>query len=284
MREITIAGRKVGDGHPPFLIAEAGLNHAGSLERALQMVAIAKLAGCDVVKFQTYRAAEFCRPDDPMFATFKRCELEPDTWPVIKAECERLSIIFMSTPQNRSDLDILLKVGIPAIKVGSDDFCNLPLIEDYASEGLPLILSCGMAEWKDVDETLKVVDASNIALLLCTSQYPCPPEEARLDRLRRLRMWYDVPIGLSDHTKGLIAGIMAVALKACIFEKHFRLRDAEAPEDFAEFPNDLAHWAASIRSAYSMMGEPSINLTELEKFSRSKYQRQPGQQIRGLNV
>jgi sialic acid synthase SpsE len=155
--ELIINGRSIGLGHPPFVIAEVGINHNGLLDKALEMIAVAKAAGADAVKFQTFKADEFVGDPQQMFtyrsrgtevtesmlAMFRRYELPREAWALINAECQRQRITFMSTPQNRSDLDLLREAGVTAVKVGSDDFTNLPLIRSYAETGLPLILSCG---------------------------------------------------------------------------------------------------------------------------------------------
>ena len=220
MPEILIGGRKVGDGHPPFIIAEAGINHNGEVETALAMVRIARDAGADAIKFQTFRAAEFV--GDPaqtytyrsqgkdvtesMLAMFRRCELPRQAWFAIKAESDRQGITFLSTPQNRTDLDILLEVGVPAVKVGSDDFTNLPLLKSYATTGLPIILSCGMADMTEVRNALSVVGALDgypTVLLLCTSQYPTPPGDVNLRKLATLRAAFpNLTLGIPITPKG----------------------------------------------------------------------------------
>lgn len=286
-----LIGRHVGNGRTPFLVAEAAFNHNGDLDRALAMVHAAAKAGCDAVKFQTYRTEQFCQPDDPMFKHFKRGELEPSAWPLLKAECERHGIVFLSTPQNRSDLDILLKVGIPAIKVGSDDFTNLPLLMDFAAVGLPMILSCGMADMADVYRALAAVGALDggreAALLVCTSQYPTPPEEANVARITTLRAAFpQVEIGFSDHTQGERAAIAAVALGASIFEKHFTLdRNLPGPDHwYAETPDSLRGWVAGIRVAAKLLGSGLVVPTERELANKLKYQRRAGEQLRGHGV
>lgn len=291
---MLIAGREIGPGRPPFIIGEAGLNHGGSLDKALKMIEVAKAAGCDACKFQTYKAAEFCRPDDPMYATFERCELPVEAWAVLKAECDRLEVIFLSTPQNRSDLDILLKVGIPAIKVGSDDFCNLPLLADYARERLPMILSCGMSTLQDCCNAFVAIGGlHNVALLICSSQYPCAPEEVRLARIAKFwQQYHPIPVGFSDHTHvvndGNVASIAAVGLGACIFERHFMLGetgDSDAPDiGFACTPEDLSQWVSDIRLAHTMLGDGSFTLTPRELESKRKFQRRAGEQIRGSHA
>lgn len=279
---MNIVGYEIG--REPFIIGEAGLNHGGDTERARCMVWAAKHAGCDAVKFQTFQAAEFCRPNDPMYETFVQCQLPVDAWPMLRAECDKAGILFMSTPQNRSDLDILLRVGIPAIKVGSDDFTNLLLLADYAQAGLPMILSCGMSGVVEVCLALGTVsDWRRVSLLVCTSQYPCPPEEANILRVATLKQAFpSVPIGFSDHTIGNEASIAATALGACIFERHFMLEPPCVDDAFALDPAQLAAWVKAIRLTHTMLGsgafEPSVR--ELEQ--KRKYQRQAGAQLRGI--
>jgi N,N'-diacetyllegionaminate synthase len=288
---VLIGARHIGQGRPAFLVAEAAFNHNGDLDRALAMVHAAAKAGCDAVKFQTYRTEQFCQPADPMFHHFKRGELEPAAWPLLKAECERHRIVFLSTPQNRSDLDILLKAAIPAIKVGSDDFTNLPLLMDYASVGLPMILSCGMADMNDVYRALASVGAleggRETALLVCTSQYPAPVEEANVARITTLRAAFPrVEIGFSDHTEGAQAAIAAAALGATVFEKHFTLdRNLPGPDHwYAETPESLREWVSGIRTTRALLGSGLVVPTEKELANKLKYQRRAGQQLRGHGV
>jgi N,N'-diacetyllegionaminate synthase len=289
MPEILINGRKVGDGHPPFIIAEAGINHNGEVESALAMVRTARDAGADAVKFQTFRAAEFV--SDPartytyrsqgkdvtesMLAMFRRCELPRQAWFAIKAEADRRGIMFLSTPQNRTDLDLLLEVGVPAVKVGSDDFTNLPLLKSYAATGLPIILSCGMADMTEVRNTLTAVGALDgypTVLLLCTSQYPTPPGDVNLRKLATLREAFpNLTLGYSDHTQGPLAASVATAFGAAVFEKHFTLsHDLPGPDHwFSEDPAGLAAWVQAIRTAHAMLGSAAIQPTAAERDMRA---------------
>jgi len=288
MPEVHIGDRPVGPGHAAFVIAEAGINHNGALERALEMVAVARHAGADAIKFQTFKAEEFI--GDPgqtytyrsqgrdvtesMLEMFRRYEFPRDAWGRIKAECDRQGIIFMSTPQNRSDLDLLLEIGVPAVKVGSDDFTNLPLLKSYAATGLPLILSCGMADLGEVYRSLDAVGARDgypTVLLLCTSQYPTPAKDVNLRKLGTLRAAFPmVPLGLSDHTIGPLASALAAGLGACVFEKHFTLSgDLPGPDHwFSEAPGDLANWVDSIRTAQAMLGCAEVRPTDAERDMR----------------
>jgi N,N'-diacetyllegionaminate synthase len=293
MAEITIRGRPIGRDHDPFIIAEAGINHNGELDKALAMVRVASEAGANAVKFQTFKAEEFVGDPtqtytyrsqgkdvtEPMLAMFRRYELPRDAWFAIKAECDRQGIVFLSTPQNGSDLDLLLEVGVPAVKVGSDDFTNLPLLKSYAATKLPLILSCGMADMAEVYQSLDMVGALDgypVVLLLCTSQYPTPPKDVNLLKLATLRAAFpNLTLGFSDHTQGALASSVATAFGAAVFEKHFTLSHALPGPDhwFSEEPGGLAEWIRSIRIAHAMLGSPIVRPTEAEQKNKNEFRR-----------
>ncbi len=274
MREVAIGRFLVGDTHPPLVVAEAGINHNGDPERAAAMIRVARDRGCDAVKFQTFRADGIVADATPTYTyrsqgrevtesqldLFRRCELSAAQFRHLRAVCDDAGVLFLSTPQNRSDLDLLLEIGIQAIKVGSDDFTNLPLIASYADTGLPLILSCGMADLGEIHRTLDVAgafDGAPVVLLYCVSQYPTTPEQANLNKLSTLRRTFpEIPVGFSDHTQGPLASALATALGACLLEKHFTL-DHELPGPdhwFSEDPDGLGRWVAGIRTAWTMMG------------------------------
>jgi len=284
MKEITIDGHRIGDASPPFIIAEVGINHNGSIELAKKMIDVAKSAGVDAVKFQTFKAEEFCGDPDQMFtyrsqgetisesmlAMFKRYEFNPDQWVEIRDYCRQVGITFFSTPQNPDDLKLLLEVGVPALKVGSDDFTNLPLLKLYSETGLPLILSCGMSDLAEVHQGLTAAgwfDGNPVILLLCTSQYPTPPKDVNVLKLTTLQNAFPrLLVGFSDHTQGAEAAIMATALGANVFEKHFTLdHDLPGPDHwFSEEPEHLAQWVQSIRNAHAMKGSALVQPTEAE--------------------
>jgi len=285
-REIEIAGRKIGDGHEPFIVGEVGVNHNGSRGRALSMCMAAKEAGCDAVKFGTFKADEFCAKDDPLYQTFKLCEFNEADWYEIKALCDRLGIIFFSTPQNESDMQLLLRVGVPCLKIGSDDLTKLELVQTYAGTRLPLILSIGMADELDVKYALRAAWHGQVLVCVCTSEYPCPPEHANLGRLTKLRklMPAHMPTGFSDHTVGPTAAAAAVALGAAYFEKHFTLDNTLPGPDhhFSADPTALWAWAKAIRDAHAALGSGEILPTDAERKQRGKWRRKTGQQIRGI--
>jgi N,N'-diacetyllegionaminate synthase len=289
---ININNQQLTNYGKPFIVAEAGINHNGDLTKALKMIEVAKKAGVDAVKFQTFKAEEFCGDKtqtftyqsqgqsvtEPMFDMFKRYEFEYHEWLEIKKKCDNEDILFLSTPQNRSDLDLLLELDLKAIKVGSDDFTNLPLLVDYASTKLPMIISCGMSDLNEVRQALEAIGALEgypTILLLCTSQYPTPSEDVNLLKLKTLAIQFpEIVLGFSDHTKGSLASSLAVGFGAVFFEKHFTLDNNYAGPDhwFSESPESLKEWVKSIHDSYIMMGDPIVKPTlkelEMRKLAR----------------
>ena len=247
------------------------------------MMDVAKKAGADAVKFQTFKAEEFCGDPnqmftyksngkeitEPMLDMFKRYELPEKNWREIKDYSDKIGITFFSTPQNKSDLDILQRIRVPAIKIGSDDFTNLPLISEYQTTGLPIILSCGMSNLSEVQQALEAAGWSKnypVALLLCTSQYPTPPEDVNILKLRTLQNSFPgLLTGFSDHTQGFLAASLAVSLGAKIFEKHFTLdKKFEGPDHwFSADPNELNEWVRNIHDANAMLGKSVLNQQKL---------------------
>ena len=201
---------------------------------------------------------------------FKRCELSHDDFYKIKKACDDEKIFFLSTPQNKSDLDFLLELGISAIKVGSDDFTNIPLLKYYSKTKLPIIISCGMATLEEIEETLTAIgtlDGYPTALLLTTSEYPTPPQNVNLQKLKTLsKKFPGIPLGYSDHTQGNLASSIAISFGACIFEKHFTLDNSLPGPDhwFSSNPSNLKIWSDSIKTSYQMMGSNEILPTESE--------------------
>ncbi len=287
-RKFSIAGREIGPNAAPFCIAEVGINHNGDLAIAKRMIEAAKAAGADAVKFQTFKAEEFCGDPDQTFTyksqgksvtesmleMFRRYEFTSDNWCEIKAYCQTVGITFFSTPQNFSDLELLMEIGVPAIKIGSDDFTNLPLIRSYILSGLPLILSCGMSDLAEVHQALEAADWFDgypVALMLCTSQYPTPPQDVNIAKLNTLQQSFPgLLIGFSDHTQGALAAALAVSHGARIFEKHFTLgKDMAGPDHwFSEDPVGLAEWIDYIRVADVLMGSPVVRPTIAEQEMR----------------
>lgn len=288
MNSIRIGDRTIGPDDPPFVMLEAGINHNGDLSRALQMIRSAKQAGADAIKFQTFRADEFVGDPDltftyrsrgeqvteSMLEMFRRYEFSRAQWIEVKRACDDEGILFLSTPQNASDLDLLLELGVTAVKVGSDDFTNLSLLKRYAQCGLPLMVSCGMADLAEVYEAMDATGALRghpVLLMLCTSQYPTPPSDTNLLKLRTLAGAFPgLVLGFSDHTQGHLAAAVACGLGACAFEKHFTLdNDLPGPDHwFSANPGDARLWVEAIRTAHQTLGDPLIRPTPAEKEMR----------------
>ncbi len=289
MTKFQIQSHEISKENPPFIIAEAGINHNGDVKNALEMIKVAKSAGVNAIKFQTFRAKEFISDSSLMYTyksqgktitesqldLFERCELSKDDYIKIKRKCDDEKIIFLSTPQNKSDLDLLLELDISAIKIGSDDFTNIPLIKSYSSTGLPIIISCGMGTLDEIKISLDAIgtfDGYPTALLLTTSEYPTPPQNVHLQKFLTLAKHFPkIPLGYSDHTQSNLASSIAVSFGACIFEKHFTLDNSFPGPDhwFSSNPSDLKIWADSIKASYQMMGSLEVKPTELEQEMKS---------------
>jgi len=285
MNELTIGNRTIAPHQTPFVIAEAGINHNGDLANALKMVDAALSAGVDAIKFQTFKAEQFCSDPKQMFTyksqgeevtesmlyMFKRMEFSFSQWKEIKQYCDDKGIMFLSTPQNVSDLELLLDIGISAIKVGSDDFNNIPLLKTYQQTNLPMIVSCGMANLADVHNALSAIgtlDGYPTILCLCTSQYPTPPQDINLEKLRTLKAAFpSLTLGFSDHSQGPLASSLAVTYGVSLFEKHFTLDNNMAGPDhwFSENPQTLKLWCESIHLAHQMKGSGTLRATAEEE-------------------
>ena len=285
---IKIGNNVVGLETEPFIILEAGINHNGDISLAKEMISAAKSAGADAIKFQTFKATEFVgnteliftyqsqgkEVKESMLEMFTRYEFSASQWFEIKKTCDEEGILFLSTPQNISDLDLLLEIGVQAIKVGSDDFTNIPLLKRYSEANLPLLISCGMADLGEVYDALDVtgaLDGKQVLLMLCTSQYPTPAEDVNLLKLQTLHGAFPaVTLGFSDHTQGSYASIAACSLGACAFEKHFTLdRDLPGPDHwFSENPKSAKEWVSAIRTTKRMLGSPLIRPTLKERDMR----------------
>lgn len=247
-QEVSLDGKVVGDGHKPYIIAEAGLNHNGSLEMAFQLVDEASAAGCDAIKFQTYKSSErisskikkvryaeqIIGTEETLLEMFQRLELSYEDNKRLFEYAREKGIGVFSTPSGFESVDMLESLGVHFYKVASFDLINIPLLRYIASTGKPMIISTGMSTLGDIEEALDAVRSSgnrNIALLHCVSVYPASPEEMNLNAIRTLKSNFHVPVGFSDHTLGLMATQIALALGANIVERHFTLdRMLEGPD------------------------------------------------------
>jgi N,N'-diacetyllegionaminate synthase len=268
---IEIDGKKINARTRPYTICEAGINHGGNFNKAIKMIHIAKASGADAIKFQTFKASQFCNKDSELYKEFKRCEFSFNQWKEIKEMCDYVRITFLSTPQNYTDLELLLKLDMKAIKIGSDDLTNIPLIRSYATTKLPILLSCGMSYEQEIENAVDIIRGIDrsypLVIMHCTSQYPTDPEDVNISKLRRLSMKYPtLVLGYSDHTIGNTASILAVGKGAKVFETHFTLSNKLKGPDhkFSKNISALNSWIRSIHEAYEMLGHSELKPTVKE--------------------
>jgi N-acetylneuraminate synthase len=274
IESITIAGRRVGPGAPCFVIAEAGVNHNGCVDRALQLVDAAAGAGADAVKFQTFCAESLVTPDAPKAAyqnrnhpegstqlgMLRQLELSRDDHVRLVARCRERGMTFMSTPFDERSADLLESLDVPVYKIPSGEITNLPLLAYVAAKGKPLIVSTGMSTLGEVEAAVEAVTCSGgtpPVLLHCVSNYPAEPAEVNLRAMQTLATAFGVPVGYSDHTLGLAIGTAAVALGACVLEKHFTLaRSLPGPDHRASLePGELAGLIRAVRDVEAALGD-----------------------------
>lgn len=296
MKEFTVAGRKLGPEHPPLVVAEMSGNHNQSLERALAIVDAAADAGAEALKIQTYTpdtmtlnvaGGEFNIVDKTSLWNGKSLyqlygeAYTPWQWHrAIFDRCRERGLIGFSTPFDASAVEFLEELEVPAYKVASFEFTDLPLIRRIAATGKPMIVSTGMAHAAELDETVRTCRASGcryLMLLKCTSSYPASPENTNLRTIPHLRELFDVQVGLSDHTLGFGVATAAVALGATLIEKHVTLNRADGGPDaaFSAEPAELKTLVAESRRAWQGLGRIHYGPTEGEKrslqFRRSLY-------------
>jgi sialic acid synthase SpsE len=280
MASFEIAGRGVGGGARCYVIAEAGANHNRDLGIARELIDVAAEAGADAVKFQTYRGASIYSSKTPRLAHFhdRRPDelLEsialPREWQAdLMAHAQSRGITWFSSPFDHDAVDSLVAIGVPALKIASFEIVDLPLIRKCAESGVPLILSCGMATYGEIEDALAAASeagANEVALLRCASVYPSPPEIMNLRAMGTMREAFGTPVGLSDHTEGTAISAGAAALGMELLEKHFTLsRDMEGPDhSFAIEPDELRAMVAGVRAVESAMGNGRLEgPSELER-------------------
>ncbi|MCG3204421.1 MAG: hypothetical protein KCHDKBKB_01136 [Elusimicrobia bacterium] len=255
---VELAGRAVGDGHKPFIIAEAGLNHNGSLEMALRLIDKAVEAGVDAVKFQTYQSANrisgkvkkmkyaetVIGTEETLLEMFQRHELKKEDHVHLFDYAKNKGILIFSTPFDEGSVELLESVGTPFYKLASFDLVNIPLLKKVASTKKPLILSTGMSTIGQIEEALEAVKSegnANVILLHCVSSYPAAPESMNLRVIETLKKSFRVPVGFSDHTLGVTVSQLAMAIGANAIERHFTLdRMLEGPDHvFSSEPEEM---------------------------------------------
>lgn len=289
-----INGRPIGCDHPPYIIAELSANHNGSLERALETIDAAQRCGADAIKLQTYTADTItidCDAPDFMvrgglWDGYKLYDLykwahTPFEWHQdLFAHARKRGITVFSTPFDESAVDLLESLDTPAYKIASFEIVDLPLIRYVARTGKPMIMSTGMASEIEIEEavaTARDAGCKDLALLHCISSYPAPMDQANLKQIPELGRRFDTVPGLSDHTLGTAASVAAVALGACVIEKHFTLNRAEKGPDseFSLEPADMVRLCTDARDAWLALGKSGFERHRAEEgskvFRRSLY-------------
>jgi N-acetylneuraminate synthase len=294
MREISIAGRRIGAAHPPYVIAELSANHNGKLETALRIVEEAHKAGADAVKLQTYTPDTITLDADgedfqihgglwdgrTLYDLYRQAHMPWEWHRPLFEHARRLGITIFSSPFDRTAIDLLEDLDAPAYKIASFEAIDLPLIRYAAGTGKPMIISTGMATGDEIQEAMDAARSGGcreLAILHCVSGYPAPAAEYNLRTIPDMRARFDVNVGLSDHTLDNTTAIASVALGASIIEKHFTLdRNGGGPDDsFSLEPREMAALCRDSKTAWSALGTADYTRTPSElgnvKFRRSLY-------------
>jgi len=257
-----------------FIIAEAGVNHNGSIKIAKKLIDVAKNSGADAVKFQTFKAEllasssapkagyqkKSTRDSKPQLGMLKKLELKDREFEKIAAYAKKKKILFLSSPFDKESVDVLNKIGIKTFKIPSGEITNIPLLEYIAKKGKPVILSTGMSGLKEIKEALKAIrkeGIKDITLLQCVTNYPASIKDVNLRTIQAMKSFFKLPVGFSDHTAGFTASIAAVALGATVIEKHFTLdKNMSGPDHKASLePEEFKKMVKAVRDTEKSLGD-----------------------------
>ena len=267
-----------------YIIAEAGDNHNGDFNTALKLVDVAKRTGADCVKFQTFvteeiiskyaEMAEYQKKntgkEESQFEMVKRLELSFDEFRKIKEYCDRVGIQFLSTPFDLKSVDFLNELGVPFFKIPSGEITNYPYLIKIAHTGKPVVMSTGMCEPDEILAAINVLEkngSGEITLLHCNTEYPTPLKDVNLYAMRTMKKMFGKKVGYSDHTKGIEVPVAAVALGACVIEKHFTLdKNMPGPDHKASLePDELGRMVKNIRNIEIALGDGVKRVSESER-------------------
>jgi len=294
MQEITIDGRKIGPNHPPYIIAELSANHNGDIERAFKIIEAAKKSGADAVKLQTYSADTLtinCDSDEfqihgglwdgqTLYELYKGAQMPWNWHKPLFERAKEIGITIFSSPFDFTAVSLLEELDAPAYKIASFELVDLPLIKRVAQAGKPMIMSTGMANQIEIQEAIDTArnnGCMELIVLHCVSGYPAPADQYNLKTVGDISQRFKVLSGLSDHTVDNATAITAVALGACLIEKHVTLdrQGGGADDSFSIEPNELQQLCQDARTAWHAIGSVSYERTEAEKgnvkFRRSLY-------------
>ena len=284
---IITKNRKIGAEEPCYIIAEMSANHAGDIDRAIELIHAAKESGADCIKIQTYTADTITIDSDNKYfqiteGTWKGENLyklyqkayTPWEWQSrLKAEAETIGLDFLSTPFDFTAVDFLEGMDVGFYKIASFELVDIPLIKYIASKGKPIIMSTGMGSLGEIEEAVQAVYSqgnSQLCLLRCSSSYPAVPDDMNLETMKNMSETFGIPAGLSDHSLGSVAAIAAVAMGAKIIEKHMCIsRTIENPDaSFSMEPEEFKRMVEDIRTTERAMGKISYRISEQEEKSR----------------
>lgn len=280
-------GRRIGSGYPVYVVAEISANHHQDFDQAVRLVRAAKEAGANAVKLQTYTPDAItirCDREDfrigggtlwdgrTLYDLYEEAYTPWEWQPKLKQVADELDLGLFSSPFDATAVEFLESMNVPAYKLASFELVDIPLIQKIASTGKPLIISTGMATLEEIEEAVQVAraaGAAQIALLKCTSAYPAAADDMNLRTIPELARRFEVPVGLSDHTSGIAVPVAAVALGACIVEKHITLsRSLGGPDStFSLEPAEFAAMVAAVRTAERAMGTVHFGVSAHERSS-----------------
>lgn len=309
MDVIRLGDRSVGDDMPVLIVAEAGVNHNGDIHLAHRLIDAAVKAGADAVKFQSFITEDLITPEAPkaayqvettggpgsQYGMLKSLELSADQHASLKAHCGDAGILYLCTPYENTSVDMLDRMGVAAFKIASTDTTNIPFLRHVARKRRPVILSTGMSTLGEVEHAVQTLRDGGldgrIILLQCTSEYPAPINEVNLRAMLTMRQAFACPVGFSDHTQGVGAAPWAVALGACVVEKHLTLdRSMAGPDHRASLePAELATLVRTVREVEAALGDGVKRLMPSERANKPLMQRslvtaraiRPGEKISG---
>ena len=281
--KIKIGNKLIGEDEPCFVIAEAGVNHNGSVELAEKLIDTAKDAGADAVKFQTFKAgnvvtktaekAEYQKgttKKGSQYDMIKELELTEKDFKKLAEYAKKTGILFLSSPFDRESVDLLDEIGVSAYKVASGEITNFPLLKYIVEKDNPIILSTGMATLGEIEDAVRVIEKAgvgDIVLLHCVTSYPAKVEDINLRVIETLKHAFKLPVGFSDHTLGITVPIAAVSIGAVVIEKHFTLdKNLPGPDHKASLePDELKEMVAAIRDVEKALGDGIKQPTETEE-------------------
>lgn len=281
---IEFEGRKVGLGCPVFLIAEAGVNHNGSLDMARKLIFEAKAAGADCVKFQTFKADRVVTsvapkaayqnrvtdPAEKQIDMLRKLELDEGVYGDLIAACRSEGIVFTSTPYNEDDIEFLVSLDVPVLKAASIHIAEPKFLQAMAATGKPLLVSTGMATWEEVSLAIRAIRETGnqkFVMLQCTTNYPSAVADAHLNAMTEMARRYDCLVGYSDHTQSRVPCIASVAMGACVIEKHFTLDQSLPGPDHttSEDPIGFRALVDAVREAELSLGSSEMAPTDAER-------------------